>query len=197
MMQALRLPPATQAGLAGPSAEAPSPPPSAITTVNPRRRLPRLAAVTTTLAGPSCSGGQGIPEPTAPLAAPQAPPGAEAGASGAEPAVTTGRANPLQLRDVHRGGVARKARVPAAPFPPVIRAEGSTCAPSCGEESAPLAGAAAGTRSGAARGSGNRAMGPAAAAAAAKGGHTGRGVEAVPAPHRPFGDGQNKRCACS
>ena len=124
------LPQATQAGLAGPSAEAPPSPPQAITTV-------------------------------------------------------------------HRGGVARKARVPAAPFPTVIRADISSGAPPCGEESAPLAGAAAGTRSRAARGTGIRATGPAATAAAAKRIHSGRGVKAAQATHRPFGDGQNKRCACS
>ena len=138
MMQALRLPQATQAGLAGPSGEA-TPPPSAITTVNPRRRLPRLAAVTTTLAGPSCSGGQGIPEPTAPSAAPPAPPGAEAGASGAGPHVTTGRADPLQLKDVRRGGVGRKARVQGLPALALINMERPSGAPPSGEELAPLA----------------------------------------------------------
>ena len=192
MMQALRLPQATQAGLAGPSGEA-TPPPSAITTVNPRRRLPRLAAVTTTLAGPSCSGGQGIPEPTAPLAAPQAPPGAEAGARGAGPHVTTGRADPLQLKDKRRGGVGRKARVQGSPALPLINMERPSGAPPSGEESASLAGAAAGTRSGAAGASGNRAMGPAAASAAAKGIHSGRGAKVAQARHRPFGDGPNKR----
>ena len=217
MVQAL-LPQATQAEMAGPSAEAP-PPPSAITTVNPRRRLSRLAAASTTMAGPNCSGGQGIPVPTAPSAAPPAPPRAKAGASGAEPHVTTGRANPLQLRDVHRRRGAKKTRAPVVPFPPVIRAAGSSGAPPSGEESAPLAGAAAGTRSGAARGTGIRVMRPAVApaaakgihsgrgaaaakgihsgrgAAAAKGIHSGRGAKAAQAPHRLFEDGQNKRYA--
>ena len=87
---------ATQTAPACPSAvRAPPPPPSAAA---PRRPLHRLAAVSVPLVDPSCGAVLGIP--AAVITPPTAPPGLPIAKAGGRP--TTGRADLLQLGDVHR-----------------------------------------------------------------------------------------------